>query len=183
MRPTFSPVNSSNAHFVAQPYLDMIQKKLGMIPNLLGILANNPKALQSYLALEEFFTASGLNEVEQQVVLMTVSMENKCNYCVAAHSAISAMNKLDKKVIQQLKNGEALENRKLEGLRTFTKRIVSAKGWVDNSDLELFMDYGYSIEHVLAVIIGVSMKTLSNYTNHIAQTEIDEPFKAFLNKP
>lgn len=90
------------------------------------------------------------------------------------------MAKLDANIIQQLRTGEKLSDKKLEALRTFTKRIVSAKGVVDNSDTTDFLAVGYLKAHVLAVLIGVSMKTLANYTNHIAETDVDDAFKPFV---
>lgn len=173
------PVNLSNAPAESKTVLEGVQKKYGMIPNLMGVFANNPEALKAYVSLSGNLSASGLNELEQQVVALTASRENSCAYCMAAHSAISTMSKLDEKIIQQLRAGEALSDKKLEALRTFTKRVVSAKGNVDGSDTQQFLSAGYSKEHILAVLIGVAMKTLSNYVNHIAETEVDEPFKAF----
>ena len=32
---------------------------------------------------------------------------------------------------------------------------------------------------MLEVILGVGFKTLSNYTNHVANTPLDAPFKRF----
>jgi len=43
-------------------------------------------------------------------------------------------------------------------------------------DIEAFLEAGYAKEQILEVILGVSMKTLSNYVNHIAQTPLDTAF-------
>jgi AhpD family alkylhydroperoxidase len=175
-----TPVNLTNAPTTSKPILEGVQKKFGMmIPNLMGNFAHNPEALKAYIALGDFFEASGLNTLEQQGVALTVSRENNCGYCMAAHSAMSAMAKLDEKTIQQLRAGETLTDKKLEALRTFTKCMVSAKGITDHSDVQDFLASGYSKEHVLAVIIGITTKTLANYTNHIVETDVDEVFKPF----
>jgi hypothetical protein len=42
---------------------------------------------------------------------------------------------------------------------------------------------GYTRAHVLDVVLGVSFKTLSNYTNHLAHTELDKKFQAFAWNP
>jgi len=36
---------------------------------------------------------------------------------------------------------------------------------------------GYSTSQMLAVVLAVGMKTLSNYTNHMASTPIDDAFQ------
>lgn len=179
MSKQITPVSFKNAPANSKPLLEAVQKSYGMIPNLIGNLANHPESLKSYLALSESFAASGFSALEQQIVAITVSTENGCTYCVAAHSAISAMSKLDEKVIGRLRSGEALEDRKLEALRNFTRRVVSSRGWLDQSDVKAFFEAGYTTENVLAVILGVTMKTLSNYVNHFAKTELDGAFKPF----
>lgn len=173
------PLAVNDASDEARKILENVGKGMGFIPNLFSTFAHNSEALKSYLALGESFNKAGFNPVEQQVVLLTVSRENGCAYCVAAHSAISTMAKIDEEVIRQLRNGEELNDQKLEILRTFTKRVVSSKGLPDVSDIKKFLNAGFNQAHILGVILGVTMKTLSNYTNHIAQTQLDDAFKTF----
>ncbi|MCP9976901.1 hypothetical protein [Actinomadura madurae] len=51
--------------------------------------------------------------------------------------------------------------------------MVSGRGWVEEAEVQAFLDAGYTRRHVMDVILGVGMKTLSNYTNHIAHTPLD----------
>lgn len=182
MKQILPALNLESASAKAQPILAAVKAKFGFIPNLMGTFANNPETLKGYMALSDSFSNSGLSALEQQIVAITVSQENSCDYCVAAHTAISMMGNLDEKVIQQLRSGSGISDKKLEALRTFTKRVVSARGFVDESDLTAFTSNGYTANEVSAVILGVAMKTLSNYNNHIAHTELDEPFKQFAVK-
>jgi hypothetical protein len=41
-----------------------------------------------------------------------------------------------------------------------------------------FLNQGYSEAQMMEVIIGVALKTVSNYTDHINPVEIDAGFKA-----
>lgn len=173
------PLSIQTAPGESKQVLEQVSKGMGFVPNLFSTFAHNPEALKSYLALNESFAKSGFTPLEQQVVLLSVSRENKCSYCMAAHSAISAMSKLDEAVISDLRKGVSLKDQKLETLREFTKRVVSSKGWPDESDTRKFLAAGFNEGHLLGVILGVTMKTLSNYTNHIAQTPLDEAFKPF----
>ena len=43
--------------------------------------------------------------------------------------------------------------------------------------IEAFRDAGYTRANLLEVVLGVGLKTLSNYTNHLAGTPVDEPFR------
>ena len=71
------------------PILETASKTLGFIPNLYAHLASSPSALQGYKQLGALLEQSGLTPEEQQVVLLTVSAENGCEYCVAAHSFLA----------------------------------------------------------------------------------------------
>ena len=173
------PLAINNAPEESKKILENVAKGMGFVPNLFATFAHNPEALKSYLSLGESFAKAGFTSLEQQIVLLTVSRENKCAYCMAAHSAIATMSKLDQTVITQLRSGEPLNDQKLETLRTFTKKITSTKGWPDSSDVHAFLSAGYTQAHILGVVLGVTMKTLSNYTNHIAQTPLDDAFKNF----
>lgn len=45
-----------------------------------------------------------------------------------------------------------------------------------SSDLERFTEAGFSESDVLQVLLAISVKTISNYTNHLFDTEVDEAF-------
>ena len=79
--------------------------------------------------------------------------------------------------IQALRDQKPLPDAKLEALRNFTLTMVRSRGNPSQADIKAFQDAGYGNQHVLDVILGISMKTLSNYTNHMADTPLDEPFK------
>jgi uncharacterized peroxidase-related enzyme len=163
----------------SRPILDQAQKSFGFVPNLFGILAESPSALEGYAAIGNAFSKSSLSPVEQQVVLLTTSFENGCTYCMAAHSAVAAMVKAGDDVVQALRDGDSIPDQRLEALRSFTRRIVEKRGWLSQEDLRSFLDAGFTKEQVLEVITGVAQKTLSNYTNHIAHTQLDETFQPF----
>src|SRR5258708_37528390 len=85
----FSPLTIASAPEASKPVLENIQKSLGFIPNLMAIFANNPTVLQGYLALDAVFEKGSFTPRERQIILLAVSVENHCNYCIAAHSTIA----------------------------------------------------------------------------------------------
>jgi len=44
--------------------------------------------------------------------------------------------------------------------------------------LDAFLAAGYTKANVLEVILGTGLKVLSNYTNHVADTPLDQAFQA-----
>ena len=113
------------------------------------------------------------------MVFLTISVTNECGYYVAAHSTIAAQQShMPKPVIEALRQGAILPDSRLQALSHFTKAMVTQNGWVKNDDTQLFLDAGFTENQILAVILAVGIKTLSNYTNHVANTPVDPVFKA-----
>jgi AhpD family alkylhydroperoxidase len=141
-------------------------------------LEGAPSALASYQGLTAAFGSSSFSQTEQQVALIATSVENDCRYCVAAHTTMSKSARVPEDVLDSLRTGMPIADAKLEALREFTLAVVRKKGWVEATDLEAFTAAGYGQAQVLEVITGVTLKTLTNYVNHIAETPLDAPFQA-----
>ncbi|XMO87004.1 carboxymuconolactone decarboxylase family protein [Algibacter sp. AS12] len=163
----------------AKHLLENSKKAYGMIPGLHGVLAGSPQILKAYQTLHELFTQSSFNEEELTVVWQAINVEHACHYCVPAHTGIAKMMKVDDAITEALRNETPLESSKLEALRTMTLTIVRNRGNVSQADLETFYAAGYEEKHVLDIILGLSQKTISNYTNHIANTPVDAAFEKF----
>jgi uncharacterized peroxidase-related enzyme len=158
--------------------LTQAKGKFGFVPNLFGVLAHAPAAVKAYVSLSDLFSASSLSPVEQQVVLLTVSFENGCDYCMAAHSAGAGLAGMPAEVLSALRSGTPIPDSKLEALREFTRKMVQLRGLIGDDDLRSFTSAGYGERHVLEVIVGIAMKTISNYTNHVAGTPLDPAFQS-----
>ena len=171
--------NIESAPAEAKPLLENSQKAYRMIPGLHGVLASSPQLLKAYQNLHELFMQSSFNEDELTVVWQAINVEHACHYCVPAHTGIAKMMKVDDTITEALRNETPLESTKLEALRTMTLTIVRNRGNVNQADLDAFYEAGYEEKHVLDIILGLSQKTISNYTNHIANTPVDAPFQAF----
>lgn len=171
--------NAQTAPEASKSLLEKSQKAYGMIPGLHGVLAGAPEILEAYQTLHELFTNSSFDAEELTVVWQTINVEHGCHYCVPAHTGIAKMMNVDDAITNALRNETPLENTKLEALRTMTLTIVRNRGHVTQEDLDTFYAAGYEERQVLEIILGVSQKVISNYTNHIANTPVDEGFKKF----
>ena len=171
--------NIETAPEASKALLEKSQKAYGMIPGLHGVLAGSPQILEAYQTLHELFTQSSFNEDELTVVWQTINVEHACHYCVPAHTGIAKMMKVDDNITEALRNETTLEDSKLEALRTMTLSVVRNRGNVSQADLDAFYAAGYEEKHVLDIILGLSQKTISNYTNHIANTPVDAAFEKF----
>lgn len=155
----------------------------GIVPNLLGTMAEAPALLEGYMTLASVFDKTALSETERQIILMTNNRLNGCRYCMAAHTFLSEMAGVKPEIIEALRNNTPIEDPKLEALRTFSAEINESRGWPTDTQIEAFLEVGYTQKNVLEVILGTSLKVMSNYTNHIAETELDAVFVSKAWKP
>lgn len=161
----------------ARHSLEQAQRAFGFVPNLIGVLANAPIAARAYLALSEIFGSGTLSEIERQVVLLTVSFTHGCEYCMAAHSTVARMVRMPEPVLEALRAGGPLADYRLETLRRTTAALVANRGWISDAERERFVGAGYTESQLLEVVVGIALKTLSNYTNHLASTPVDPAFR------
>jgi uncharacterized peroxidase-related enzyme len=173
---TFTTHSIETASEGAKPFLEAAKSAYSFVPNLLGNMAAAPSLLEGYMTLSGIFDKSDLSETERQIILMTNNRLNGCTYCMAAHTTISQLAKVPADVIEALRNDAPITDPKLEALRKFAAVINETRGWPNQADIDAFLAAGYTQKTVLEVILGTSLKVMSNYTNHIAQTELDQAF-------
>lgn len=176
---TTFPVHSlDTAPEAAKPILTAAQKGMGFVPNLFRVMAEAPAAVEAYATLMDIFERTSFNATEKQTVILAASYVNKCDYCMAAHSTVATMQKMPANVLEALRNGTPLEDARLEALARLTREIVETRGWPSEEAKSAFTAAGFTAAQYLEVVLGVSMKTLSNYVNHAADTPLDEAFAA-----
>ncbi|MBY5968391.1 carboxymuconolactone decarboxylase family protein [Halomonas denitrificans] len=163
----------------SQALLDNSVKAFGMVPNLHAVMAEAPGLLEGYQQLHQLFLDSSFDADETTVVWQTINVEHNCHYCVPAHTAIAKQMGVDDAVSDALRNETPLPNERLEALRTFTLSMVRERGFVNADAVQAFLDAGYTKRQVLEVVLALSQKVMSNYTNHLADTPVDEPFAKF----
>jgi alkylhydroperoxidase family enzyme len=163
----------------SKPLLDSSVKAFGMLPNLHGVLAESPQALEAYQKLHELFLNTSFNAEELTVVWQTINVEHGCSYCVPAHTGIVHSMNVDPALTEALREQAPMPTAKLQALQDMTLQIVRNRGQVSNEELASFYDAGYTQQQILEIVLGVSQKVISNYTNHIAVTPTDAVFKAF----
>lgn len=155
--------------------------QMGFVPNMYANMVHSPGLLEAYLlGYNRFRAESGFSPVEQEVVLLTISRFNACTYCMAAHSMIAdKMSKVPANVLEAVRNGTPIADRKLTALATFTKAMFTTRGQPSAADMKAFIDAGYSEPQALEIVLALAVKTLSNYANHLFHTEVDTMFAGY----
>lgn len=164
----------------AKERLEGAKKANGFIPNLLGVLANAPTALETYQTVGAIAAKGSLTAAEREVVQITAARKNDCGFCIAGHTKIAQkLVRMPDDIVEALRNTEALSDAKLNALAVFTLAVMEKRGQVSDQELQDFLAAGYNEQNVLDVVLGVSLATLCNYANNVAQTEINPELQAF----
>jgi len=179
-RLTLDPKTLANAGPEAHALLEAAKAQVGFIPNMYARMANSPGLLGAYLRAYALFRQhSGFSPVEQEVIFLTISRENSCEYCVSAHSAIAdSASKVPASVTDAIRDGEPVPDAKLAALHQFTRLMVAKHGLPDQAEVERFLAAGYDERQILEIVLAIGVKTFSNYANHLFHTPLDEVFAA-----
>lgn len=170
-----------NADPKAKAVLEKAKTQAGFIPNMYAGMANSPGLLETYLdGYERFRKGSGFTPAEQEVVFLTVSRGNGCEYCMGAHSMIAdKMSKVPPQVIEAIREGRQIPDAKLAALSAFATTMLTSRGLPSNADVQAFLSAGYEEWHILEIILAIAVKTLSNYSNHLLHTPLDGMFAGY----
>ncbi len=172
------PIELTTADKEQKEILEKAKKANGMIPNMYKNMVNLPALQNTYdTGYHQFRQDSGFTPAEQEVVLLTISIANSCGYCTAAHSYLAEnVSKTPKTVIEAIRHGKEFNDDKLSALHEFTKVMNESRGNPTPEEARKFLDAGFSEKQILAIILAQAVKTISNYSNHIFQTQVDEAF-------
>ena len=154
----------------------------GFIPNLIGVFANSPEALAFYQEVGKLNGNTSLTAGEREVIQIIAAKTNACGFCVAGHTKLATLKKLlsDNAIAaSRATNPDAFDDKKLAALASFTLAVMANKGAVSDAQLKAFLDAGYTQQQSVEVVLGVALATLCNYTNNLAQTEINPELQAY----
>ena len=82
-------------------------------------------------------------------------------------------------MIETARAVRSYDDPKLEALRVLTLNLVENRGWASPQNLDAFLAAGFTKQNVLEIVVIIAHKVLSNYTNHIVDTPVDDAFKQF----
>ncbi len=177
---TLTLLNEETASGAAQEILTRTKREFGFIPNMYGAMANQPALLAAYTqAYAAFRAEAGFTPAEQEVLFVTISRENDCRYCVAAHSLMAdMMSNVPPAVTAAIRDRATIPDAKLSALAQFAVRMIETRGQPSDDDSRRFLAAGYTERHMMGVILAISVKTLSNFTNHLFETPLDPAFES-----
>ena len=171
---TIKLVPDAQASAETQELYGMLKQKIGSVPNVYRVYGHSSAALKANLVMDDALSHGELTGKEIEIVALTVSQFNNCEYCLAAHTTVGKMQGMSEAQTIDARKG-VYATSKEQSLIDFTKNILTKKGKISENDLTDFLQAGYSNGAVVEVIGQIAKNFFNNYTNHIAGTVVDFP--------
>src|SRR5690625_1309691 len=164
----------------AKERLAAVKKANGFVPNLLGVLANAPTALETYQTVGAINGRGSLSATEVEVVQITAAVRNGCDFCVAGHTKLSLDPvRMPKELGEALRTTHAPSDPKLQALAVSTPAVMERRGQGSDDERSALLDAGYTGQQVLEVVLGARLASLCTSGNNAAQTEINPELQPY----
>jgi len=164
----------------SRPFVEKAIANNGFLPNLIGVLANSPQALQTYMTVSGINAETSLTLAEREVVQITAARIHGCDFCVAGHTAVALKKaQLPLDTVRALQQGGATGDVKLDAVRVFSEAVIAQRGAVGDDAYRAFLDAGYNERQALEVVLGISLATLCNFANTLAGSAINPQLQPY----
>jgi uncharacterized peroxidase-related enzyme len=160
----------------AAPLFAAISRSLGKVPNAYATVgSNSPVALEAALHLEGALARSTLSAREREVIKLVVSEVAGCDYCLAAHTAMSKKIGLDGAAIVAARHGKPSGDLRLDSLARFVRALVDSRGTVPVAMVDAVKAAGFSDAQIVDTLLTIASITFTNLLNRVNDTELDFP--------
>ncbi len=152
-----------------------IQGKLGVVPNMMRTMGNSPALLEAYLNFSGALAHGKLGAKTGELLAMTVSEKNNCDYCLSAHTYIGEkLVRINASALTDARNGNS-DDIKTAAALNFATILTAKQGLVTDADVAAVKAAGFTDGEVGEIVGHVALNVLTNYFNNTAKTDIDFP--------
>jgi len=156
-----------------------VQEKAGFVPNVFLTLAHRPDEFRAFFAYHDALMEKdgGITKAEREMIVVTTSGANQCQYCVVAHGAILRIRAKNPRIADQV----AVNHRKAEitprqrAMLDFAMKIATESHLVEDADFAALKAQGFADEDIWDIGAIAAFFALSNrMANMIAMRPNDE---------
>lgn len=156
-----------------------VQEKAGFVPNVFLALAHRPDEWRAFFAYHDALMEreGGLSKAEREMIVVAVSADNDCHYCVIAHGAIFRIRAKNPLIADQV----AINYRKADitpkqkAMLDFALKVSRRSGSVGDGDFEALRAHGFSDEEIWDIAGITALFGMSNrMANFLSMRPNDE---------
>jgi alkylhydroperoxidase family enzyme len=158
----------------SKPALRDVQTRFGVIPNLAAAMALSPVLIKSFVPIFDQVHGGSFTEQQIQTVLLTDAVTNASTWAVALHTALGLKAGLNAADVEAIRAGRSPADKNLGALSTLARTLIEKRGRLDDSDIERFLEAGFSKTLLLEVITIVAASTITNYTGSVTKPPLED---------
>jgi uncharacterized peroxidase-related enzyme len=167
-------VDSQHATGKTRRLFERVRARLGMVPNLMRVLANAPVALEGYLNFSEALAGGTLDPKVRAQIGLTVAECNMCSYCLSASAFMGEKAGLSRDEIANAIRAFASDPR-TDAVLKLARTIIVQRGEVGDPDLQRARAAGLTDGELVETVANIALNIFTNYINHVARPPIDFP--------
>ncbi|WP_434655855.1 peroxidase-related enzyme [Pseudomonas sp. R3-56] len=167
-------IQPQQAPAASQPMLAQIQQAFGATPNMFKGVANSPAALQSMWAAFGALGQGTLGARLGEQIAVAVANRNRCEYCLAAHTALGQKAGVSATDMAAAQRGESSDPKTAAAL-AFALIVVEQRAQVTDADVQRLRDNGFGDEQIVEIIAHVALNLFTNYINVALDIPVDFP--------
>jgi alkylhydroperoxidase family enzyme len=145
-----------------------------VIPNLAAAMALSPVLIKSFVPIFDQVHGGSFTEQQIQTVLLTDAVTNASTWAVALHTALGLKAGLNAADVEAIRAGRLPADKNLGALSTLARTLIEKRGRLDDSDIERFLEAGFSKTLLLEVITIVAASTITNYTGSVTKPPLED---------
>jgi uncharacterized peroxidase-related enzyme len=143
-----------------------VQEKSGFVPNVFLTFAHRPAEFRAFFAYHDALMEkdSGLSKAEREMIVVTTSAANGCQYCVVAHGAILRIRAKNPLLADQL----AINYRKADitarqrAMLEFALKVSQDSASLEAADYQTLQAHGFAQEDIWDIGAVAALFALSN---------------------
>lgn len=171
-----SHVNTDTARVPAasQDLLSQINQAFGATPNMFKAVANSTAALKSMWGSFAALGQGSLGAKLGEQIAVAIANQNKCEYCLAAHTVLGQKAGASAEEMAEAKVGSAADAKTAAAL-AFALKVVRQRAQVSAEDVAALRSAGFNDEQVVEIMAHVALNIFTNYINVALNVPVDFP--------
>ena len=164
-----------------------VQEKAGFVPNVFLALAHRPNECRAFFDYHDalMLRDGGLSKAEREMIVVSTSGANDCQYCVVAHGAILRIYAKDPLVADQV----AINFRKADitdrqrAMLAFAEKVALNSAALEEADYEAVRRHGFDDEDIWDIGAIAAFFALSNRMANLTAMRPNEEFYLMGRRP
>ena len=160
--------------------IEAVQQKTGFVPNVFLALAHRPAEWRAFVAYHDALMEkdSGLTKAEREMIVVTTSGANGCQYCVVAHGAILRIRAKNPLIADQV----AVNYRKADltprqrAMLDFAMKVALESHTVSDADIEALRAHGFTADDAWDIGAIAAFFAMSNRLANVTSMRPNDEF-------